>query len=231
MIEFTDATAISRVLLFWSGGKDAAWTLYRLQQDESVEVGALVTTFDAQSNRSAMHSVRRSLLQLQAFSAGLPLIEIGIPWPCSNSIYGRIMNSAIVKAKNEMDIHAIAFGDLFLEDIRSYREEQFANLGLDLLFPIWRTRTKDLALEMIGKNLRARIACIDSNVLPEEFAGRAFDLSFLEDLPDGVDPCGENGEFHSFVWSGPMLKKTIPIKHGATEKRGSFVYTDFLLDD
>lgn len=220
-----------RVLLFWSGGKDAAWTLYRLEQDDTVEVVALVTTFDAKTDRSAMHSVRRSLLKLQAFAAGLPLIEIGLPWPCSNTIYERVINSVIMKSRDDLDIHALAFGDIFLEDIRSYREQKFAELGLDLLFPIWGMPTKDLALEMMGSNLRARVACVDSNALPAEFAGREFDLEFLEALPKGVDPCGENGEFHSFVWSGPMLKKPIPIKNGATEKRDSFIYTDFLPDD
>tara|TARA_S200000501_G_scaffold291971_1_gene277258 strand:+ start:185 stop:853 length:669 start_codon:yes stop_codon:yes gene_type:complete len=222
---------VLRVLLFWSGGKDAAWTLYRLEQDDTVEVVALVTTFDAKTDRSAMHSVRRSLLNLQAFAAGLPLIEIGLPWPCSNTIYERVINSVIMKSRDDLDIHALAFGDIFLEDIRSYREQKFAELGLHLLFPIWGMPTKDLALEMIGNNLRARVACVDSNALPAEFAGREFDLEFLEALPKGVDPCGENGEFHSFVWSGPMLKKPIPIKNGATEKRDSFIYTDFLPDD
>ena len=229
MIDISDATAVTRVLLFWSGGKDAAWTLYRLQQDESVQVIGLLTTFDTASDRSAMHSVRRSLLKRQADVADLPLIEIDMSWPCSNSTYQRIINSAISELRDDLDIDALAFGDLFIEDIRSYREKQFSELELDLMFPIWGRPTRDLAFEMIENNLRAKIVCIDSNVLPDDFVGREFDLTFLEGLPAGVDLCGENGEFHTFVWSGPMLKNVIPIKIGVTEKRDAFVFADFLL--
>ncbi len=221
---------MTRVLLFWSGGKDAAWTLYRLQQDQSVHVIGLITTFDAASDRSAMHSVRRGLLKRQTIAADLTLIEVDIPWPCSNATYKRIINSAILRSRDDLDIHALAFGDLFLSDIRSFREKQFSELGIELIFPLWGIPTKDLAIEMIGGKLRAKIACVDTNMLPGHFVGREFDLTFLEDLPAGIDHCGENGEFHTFLWSGPMLKKAIPIKNGATDIRDAFVYTDLLLD-
>ncbi len=230
MNQSDEASAAPRALLFWSGGKDAAWALYHLQQDPSVEVAGLLTTFNSKTDRSAMHAVRMSLIRRQASAADLPLVEIAIPWPCPNAIYEDTINSTILSLKGDLKVQALAFGDLFVRDIREYREKQFADLGLKLLFPIWGMPTRDLALEMIKNKLQARIICVDSNVLPQKFTGREFDLRFLEELPSGIDPCGENGEFHTFVWNGPMFKEAIPIERGKTQKQEFFVYTDFLME-
>jgi uncharacterized protein (TIGR00290 family) len=216
---------VKRVALSWSSGKDSAWSLHLLRQDPSVEVVALVTTLNEQFDRVAMHAVRRELLELQADSVGLPLWTIPLPWPCSNDQYESKMTSscALAAAKG---VQAMAFGDLFLADIRAYREKQLAGTGLEPLFPVWQIPTADLARTMIASGLRAKITCVDPRVLLADFAGRDFDSQFLADLPPGADPCGENGEFHSFVYDGPGFRQPINVSLGEIVERDGFVFAD-----
>jgi uncharacterized protein (TIGR00290 family) len=216
---------LKRVALSWSSGKDSAWSLHLLRQDSSIEVAALLTTLNEEFDRVAMHAVRRELLEAQAASAGVPLWTIPLPWPCSNQQYEARMRSACDRAV-AAGIEAIAFGDLYLADIRAYREKQLAGTGLDPLFPVWQLPTRELARQMIAAGLRAKITCIDPKILPREFAGRDFDAEFLADLPPGVDPCGENGEFHTFVYDGPMFHHPIPIQPGEVVERDGFVFAD-----
>ncbi len=221
-------TGIKRVLLSWSSGKDSAWTLYQLQRDPSVEVVGLLTTFNSEFKRSAIHGVRQQLLRMQAEAANLPLIEIPLPWPCSNQQYENIMGDALESARNQLQVDAVAFGDLFLEDIRSYRETQMQGTGLDLLFPLWKIPTAELAQQMIAGGLKAAITCLDPRVMSADFAGRQFSGKLLNALPKSVDPCGENGEFHTFAWDGPMFKYPIPVETGEVVTRNGFVYSDLL---
>ena len=216
---------MKRVALSWSSGKDSAWSLHLLRQDPEIEVVALITTMNEAFDRVAMHAVRRELVELQADSAGLPLWTIPLPWPCSNEQYETRMREVCARAVRE-GIQAIAFGDLFLADIRAYRERQLSGTGLDPLFPVWKLSTGQLAQEMLTAGLQAKITCIDPKHLPAEFAGREFDMGFLQDLPPDVDPCGENGEFHSFVYAGPMLARPIPVTVGERVERDGFVFSD-----
>jgi len=216
-----------RVALSWSSGKDSAWALHLLRQDPGVELVALITTINQAFDRVAMHAVRRELVERQAESAGLPLWTVPLPWPCSNRDYEARMRDLCARAVEEQ-VQAIAFGDLFLADIRAYRERQLAGTGLDPLFPLWLLPTRDLAMDMIAQGLRAKITCVDPKLLSAEFAGREFDASFLSDLPPGVDPCGENGEFHSFVYEGPMFRVPVPIRTGEVLEREGFVFSDLL---
>jgi uncharacterized protein (TIGR00290 family) len=216
---------LKRVALSWSSGKDSAWSLHLLRQDPEIEVVALITTVNEEFDRVAMHAVRRELVELQAASAGLPLWTIPLPWPCSNEQYEARMREVCGRAVRE-GIQAIAFGDLFLADIRAYRERQLAGTGLEPLFPVWKLPTRQLAQDMLTAGLRAKITCIDPKQLPAEFAGREFDISFLQDLPSTVDPCGENGEFHSFVYAGPMLAQPILVTVGERVERDGFVFSD-----
>ena len=193
----------NRVMLSWSSGKDSAWSLHLLRQDPEISVAGLLTTINECFERVAMHAVRRTLLELQCEALGLPLWPVPIPWPCSNREYETRMGDACRRAVSE-NIDAIAFGDLFLTDIRAYREKQLAGTGLEPMFPVWNLPTADLARDMISSGLRAKITCVDPRKLAPSFAGREFDGQFLADLPSGVDPCGENGEFHTFVWNAPM---------------------------
>ena len=216
---------MKRVALSWSSGKDSAWSLHLLRQDPAVEVVALVTTINEEFDRVAMHAVRRELLELQAESAGLPLWKVPLPWPCSNEQYESRMRDLCARAVQEK-IEAMAFGDLFLADIRAYREKQLENTELRPIFPVWRLPTRELARDMIQAGLRAKITCVDPKVLSREFAGREFDASFLSELPEGVDPCGENGEFHSFVYDGPMFRRPVPVRVGEIVEREGFVFAD-----
>jgi uncharacterized protein (TIGR00290 family) len=216
---------LKRVALSWSSGKDSAWSLHLLRQDPSVEVVALVTTVNQEFDRVAMHAVRRQLLELQAESVGLPLWTVPLPWPCSNEEYETRMRDLCARALNE-GVEAMAFGDLFLADIRAYREKQLASTGLEPLFPVWQIPTADLARTMIAAGLRAKITCVDPKRLPKEFAGRDFDSRFLAELPPGIDPCGENGEFHSFVYDGPGFRKPLAVTVGEIVERDGFVFAD-----
>lgn len=217
-----------KLLLSWSSGKDSAWALHCLQQGGDYEVAGLLTTLNAAFDRVAMHSTRRALLEAQAKAADLPLYSVPLPWPCSNDHYETAMRSACDAAVAE-GIEVMAFGDLFLEDVRRYREEKLNGTGLDPIFPVWGLDTRVLAEEMIASGLRARIVCVDPKKLPAEFAGRDFDADFLRDLPKGVDPCGENGEFHSVVYAGPMFREPIPVESGEVVERDGFVFADVLL--
>ena len=216
-----------RVALAWSSGKDSAWTLHALRRDPRVTVVRLLTTVNAVHDRVAMHAVRRRLLQAQAEVVGLPVSMAEIPSPCPNEIYEAVMAEAVAALKAE-GVEAIAFGDLFLEDVRRYRERQMAGTGLELLFPLWGHATGELALEMIEGGLRARITCVDPRALSASFAGRAFDVSLLRDLPSGVDPCGENGEFHTFAWDGPMFARPVLVDPGEVVERDGFVFADLV---
>jgi len=218
---------MKKVLLSWSSGKDCAWTLHLLRRSPDIEVVALVTTLNAAANRVAMHAVRRALLETQAARTGLPLWAVDLPWPCSNSDYEDRMRTVCDRAIAE-DIDAVAFGDLFLEDVRDYRIRQLAGTGLEPLFPAWGIPTRALAREMIAAGVKAKITCVDPRQLPPSFAGREFDEAFLNDLPEGIDPCGENGEFHSFVYDSPIFSSPIAIRSGEIVERDGFVFADVL---
>jgi len=218
---------MKRILLSWSSGKDSAWTLYLLQQQKEYEIVGLLTTFNRVAERVAMHGVRRSLVEAQAQSAGIPLWGVALPWPCSNADYEDAMRSACEKAV-DAGVEMIAFGDLFLTDVRAYREKQLRGSGLEPLFPIWGLPTKDLAQQMIVAGIKAKLTCIDSEQLGAEFAGRDFDGSLLAQLPGTADPCGENGEFHSFVYGGPMFRGNIPVRLGEIVHRERFVFADII---
>ena len=218
---------MKRVAVSWSSGKDSAWSLHLLRGDPSIEVVALITTINEEFDRVAMHGVRRELLELQAAAAGVPLWKVQLPWPCSNEEYEARMRDVCARALQE-GVQAIAFGDLFLEDIRAYRERQLAGTGLEPLFPVWRLPTTALAHDMIAAGLRAKVTCIDPKILPRAFAGREFDESLLRDLPPGIDPCGENGEFHTAVYAGPMFHQPIHLEAGEIVERDGFVFADFL---
>src|SRR2546430_12511899 len=222
-----DCCQMKRVLLSWSSGKDSAWALYLLRQQEEYEVVGLFTTLNQAFDRIAMHGVRRVLLEAQAQALDLPLQIVPIPWPCSNAEYERIMASFCAKARQSR-VYVIAFGDLFLTDVRQYRETQLKGTGLEPLFPIWGLPTKTLAQEMIAAGVRAKLTCVDPKHLAPAFAGRDFDGALLEDLPEDVDPCGENGEFHSFVYAGPMFQWPLEIQAGEIAERDGFVFADLL---
>jgi uncharacterized protein (TIGR00290 family) len=218
--------SMKRVLLSWSSGKDSAWTLHLLRRDPSIELCGLLTTLNAEFDRVAMHGTRRSVLEAQAAAAGLPLWIVPLPWPCSNEIYEQRMAEACARAIRER-ISAVAFGDLFLTEVRAYRERQLAPTGLEPLFPLWEIPTDALARAMIAGGLRARLSCVDTEQLPGEFAGREFDSDLLLDFPTGVDPCGERGEFHTCVYAGPMFATPLTLKSGETVIRERFVFADF----
>jgi uncharacterized protein (TIGR00290 family) len=216
-----------KTLLSWSSGKDSAWTLHTLRRDPRYEVVGLVTTINQAAERVAMHAVRTVLLRTQAAATGLPLWELPIPSPCSNAEYESVMRALIARAIDQK-INCMAFGDLFLQDIRAYREQQLASTGLTPLFPLWGRDTRALAAEMIAGGLRARITCVDPRAVPATLAGREFDADFLADLPPHADPCGERGEFHTFVYRGPMFMFPIDIASGVVVERDGFVFADLL---
>jgi uncharacterized protein (TIGR00290 family) len=215
------------ILLAWSSGKDSAFSLHVLQSHEDVEVVGLLTTINQTHDRVAMHAVRRALLEAQAEAAGLPLAIVRIPHPCPNDVYESAMALALAEAQGR-GIRGVAFGDLFLEDIRRYREKQMKGTGLQLHFPLWGRPTAALAREMIATGLRANLTCVDPRLLSPAFAGRTFDTALLDAFPAGVDPCGENGEFHTFAWDGPMFRHPIPIQKGEVVTRDGFVFADLL---
>ena len=216
---------MTKILLSWSSGKDSAWTLHALNQTHPGAVAALLTTVNTAADRVAMHGVRRELVEAQANTAGLPLWLVPIPHPCSNEIYEAQMREACARAVAEGFTH-VAFGDLFLEDVRRYREERLAGTGLTPLFPLWGIPTPALARDMIAGGLRTKLSVVDTRKLDGSFAGREFDTALLDDLPAGIDPCGENGEFHSFVYAGPMFATPLSIELGDTVARDPFVFID-----
>lgn len=216
-----------KALMSWSSGKDSAWALHKLQQNPEIDLVGLFCTVNKEFDRVAMHGVRVELLQKQAKSIGLPLEIIEIPHPCSNAEYEKIMGQFVERAKND-NIEYFAFGDLFLEDVRNYREQMLKGSGISPIFPVWGIPTDKLSREMIGGGLRTVITCIDPKQTPKEFVGKEFDKSFLDSLPETIDPCGENGEFHSFVFDGPMFREKIEIFVGDIVHRDDFVFADVL---
>ena len=225
-------TARLPVLLAWSGGKDAAWTLHVLRQRDDVEVVGLLTTITREYDRVSMQGIRRSVLHAQASVTGLPLIEAMIPAACANDDYERAMADALATASRRWpSLRTVAFGDLFLEDIRAYRVQALGKLGWDVLTPLFGADTAALAREMIDGGLRAHLCCVDTQQLDASFAGRAFDAGLLDALPAGVDPCGENGEFHTLAFDGPMFLRPLAIRVGETVVRDGFVFTDLLPDE
>lgn len=215
------------VLVSWSSGKDAAWALGRVLDDPLLSVRGLLTTVNEALDRVAMHAVRRRLLEAQAEALRLPLVVVPLPWPCTNEDYGHRMNAALA-AQREAGIRGVVFGDLFLADVRAFREEQMREAGLQAHFPLFGEDTAALARRMIAGGLEARTTCIDPEKLPERFLGRRFDAEFLAELPAGVDPCGENGEFHTFVEAGPMFQRRVPVRTGEVVARDGFLFADLL---
>lgn len=218
---------MKKTMLSWSSGKDSAWTLHVLKQQPDIELVGLFSTVNAEYERVAMHAVRVELLKEQAAAVGLPVQLIPIPYPCTNADYEAIMTEFVDRAKAQGVDH-FAFGDLFLEDVRAYREKQLAGTGMTPLFPLWGLPTDVLSRQMVDSGLRAQITCIDPRQLPERFAGQEFNADFLDRLPEGVDPCGERGEFHSFAFDGPMFHRPVRLRVGETVTRDGFVFTDLL---
>ncbi|MCE9582504.1 MAG: adenine nucleotide alpha hydrolase [Planctomycetes bacterium] len=216
-----------KALLSWSSGKDSAWALHALRAEGRVDVVGLFTTLNATHGRVAMHAVRERLLDMQAAAAGLPVWKVRLPWPCPNGTYEDLVAGVMARAKGE-GIEAISYGDLFLEDVRAYRLERHEGTGLEALFPLWGRPTAELAREMIAGGLKAILTCVDPKRLDAAFASREFDAALLRDLPAGVDPCGEQGEFHTFAWAGPMFERAVPVTRGEIVTRDGFVFADLL---
>ena len=214
-----------KALVSWSSGKDSAWVLHLMRQAGEYEIAGLLTTMNAAFDRVAMHGTRRAVLEAQADAAGLPLRAVPLPWPCANEQYEAAMRKACAQAVAD-GIEAIAFGDLFLEDVRRYREDRLAGTGLSPVFPLWGLPTHALVREMIAGGLRARIVCVDPKKLPKEFAGRDLDESVLDAMPADVDPCAERGEFHTVAYAGPMFRCAIPVESGEIVERDGFVFAD-----
>ena len=216
-----------RVWVSWSSGKDSTFALRAARRDAALEVTGLLTTFNASADRVAMHAVRRPLVEAQADRLDLPLHRVGLPWPCPNGVYEERMAQALAAARRE-GVEGVVFGDLFLQDVRDYRESMLADSGLEPLFPLWGQPTDALARDMVTAGVKAVLTCVDPAQLPAAFAGRSFDNDFLDDLPAGVDPCGERGEFHTFVWDGPGFSTPIGNVAGAVVERDGFVFCDVL---
>jgi uncharacterized protein (TIGR00290 family) len=219
--------ASPKALVAWSSGKDSAWALHKVRSNGEFEIVGALTTVTDTFHRVSMHGVRDGLLQAQLDAAGLRPVIIHIPFPCSNEIYERKMAAAIADARVSGVTHMI-FGDLFLEDVRAYRERQLAGSGITPVFPLWGCPTLALAKEMIAAGLKARVCTVDLKKMPASFAGRQFNSELIELLPAGIDPCGENGEFHSFVTAGPMLSRKIAVRTGEMVERDGFAYIDLV---
>jgi uncharacterized protein (TIGR00290 family) len=220
-------TAREPVLFCWSGGKDSAMALHTLLQRNDVRVAALLTTVTEGVERISMHGVRRELLERQAKSIGLPLHEVRIPPQCVNPIYEARMEEAL-RLHYDEGVRKVAFGDIFLEDLRAYREKNLSRIGMTAIFPIWKRDTRQLIRSFHSAKFHAIAVCVDSKVLDRSFAGRQLDDAFFQDLPPNADPCGENGEFHTFVFDGPIFRTPIPVRTGEIVERDSFVFCDLL---
>ena len=220
-------THVPKAYVSWSSGKDSAWALHEARAAGLAEVVGVLTTFSEVYDRVAMHGVRTSLLDRQVAALGLPSLKVMLPTPCSNGIYEARFAAACEELK-VAGIRHIVFGDLYLEDIRAYRERQLAGTGMTPVFPLWELPTAILARDMIDAGLRARLSCIDSRALDGSFAGREFDRALLSALPETADPCGENGEFHTFVYDGPMFREPLAITSGEVRNVDGFIYTDLL---
>ncbi|PYR22316.1 MAG: ATP-binding protein [Acidobacteria bacterium] len=219
-----------KCLVSWSSGKDSAWMVHVLRQRGDVRIAGLLTTINESARRVAMHAVRVDVVQAQAGALGLPLWMIPIPSPCPNEVYEQAMGEAVARAAGEGFTH-VAFGDLFLEDVRRYREERLAGTGLTPLFPLFGSDTATLAHTMIAGGLRARITCLNPKVIDRGFAGREFDAALLAELSPAIDPCGERGEFHTCAYAGPMFSHELPIETGVTVERDGFVFTDLVMSN
>lgn len=219
-----------RALVSWSSGKDCAWALHAVREQGGLDLVGLLSTFNQAFDRVAMHGVRKELALAQAEALGLPLWEVPLPWPCSNAEYEERMGAAMARARSEQVTHVV-FGDLFLEDVRAYREQKMAGTGLEPVFPLWTRReaTPALAQRMVDSGLRAVLACVDSRQLHPRFAGRIYDAALLDELPPEVDPCGENGEFHTFCFAGPMFRRPLDVRVGELVDRDGFVFADITL--
>lgn len=218
------------IVFCWSGGKDSAMALHVLLQQRDFHVAGLLTTVTEGFDRISMHGVRRQLLHRQTESIGLPLVEVFIPPQCVNPIYESRMEEAM-RAAHERGIRRIAFGDIFLEDLKAYREKNLAKVGMEAIFPIWKRDTRELAANFVKLGFRARAACIDPRILDRSFAGRELNESFFRDLPPNADPCGENGEFHTFVYDGPIFGRSVTCRVGEVVERDSFVFCDLLAEE
>jgi uncharacterized protein (TIGR00290 family) len=218
---------LTKVALSWSSGKDSAWTLHLLRQQPDIQVMALITALNSEAGRVAMHAVRRELVQAQAERTGIPLWAVELPWPCSNLEYEDRMRTVCQRATAE-GVTAVAFGDLFLQDVRDYRIRQLQGSGLEPLFPVWQIPTGQLSRDLIAAGVKAKITCVDPSKVAKSFAGREYDLSLLNALPAGADPCGENGEFHTFVYDAPVFSHPIEVRNGALVERDGFVFADLL---
>jgi uncharacterized protein (TIGR00290 family) len=218
---------LTKVILSWSSGKDSAWTLHLLRQQPDIHVVALLTSFNSVADRVSMHAVRRALVEAQAERTGLPLWPVELPWPCSNLQYEERMRVVCQRA-TAAGITAVAFGDLFLQDVRDYRVRQLEGSGLEPLFPVWHIPTEQLSREMLRAGVKAKVTCVDPSKIAKSFAGRDYDLGLLEDLPPGIDPCGENGEFHTFVADAPIFSRPIAVRAGEVVERDGFVFADLL---
>jgi uncharacterized protein (TIGR00290 family) len=216
-----------KAVMSWSSGKDSALALHEVRRKGEVEVVGLLTTVSTDYGRVSMHGVREVLLERQAESLGLPLWKVPIPAPCPNEVYEREMARVLAEVAR-LGVDRVVFGDLFLEDLRQYREAKLREVGMSCVFPLWMRDTTALAGEMLEVGLRATVTCIDPRKLDRSFAGRTFDADFLRGLPDGVDPCGEYGEFHSFAWAGPMFRQPIDVVVGEVVDRDGFVFADVL---
>jgi len=219
---------MTKCLVSWSSGKDSAWLVHVLRRMPDVELGALLTTINESVQRVAMHAVRVELLEAQADALGLPLWQVPIPSPCPNDVYERAMAQAVARAVDEGFTH-VAFGDLFLEDVRRYREEKLQGTGLTPLFPLFGPATSALARDMVASGLGARLTCVNPKVLDGAFVGREFDARLLDELPASIDPCGERGEFHTFAYRGPMFRRPIPVETGVIVERDGYFFADLLL--
>ena len=218
---------MKKLILSWSSGKDSAWTLHLLRQQPDIQVVALLTTFNAEADRVAMHAVRRALVEAQAERTGIPLWAVDLPWPCSNSEYEDRMR-AVCQRATATGITAVAFGDLFLQDVRDYRIRQLQGSGLEPLFPLWQIPTPQLSREMIAAGVKAKLTCVDPSKLERSFAGQDYDSRLLQTLPAGIDPCGENGEFHTFVYDAPIFSSPIAVRSGEVVEHDGFVFADLL---
>ncbi|MBI1371918.1 MAG: diphthine--ammonia ligase [Phycisphaera sp.] len=228
------ATKRTRVVFCWSGGKDSAMALHEMLDDPRYEVVALLTTLAKEFGRVSHHGVRESLLDAQAEAIGVRLDKMYLPVnasnACTNRVYETMMSKAMLTYLAE-GVRTVAFGDIFLEDLRVYREKNLAEVGMSAVFPIWGRDTTQLVRRFVALGYRARLACVDGEKLDASFAGRAIDADLLRALPAGVDPCGENGEYHSFVWDGPMFRRPVPVRVGETIRRDTRWFTDLVLDD
>ena len=214
-----------RAVVSWSTGKDSAWALHEVRRSGTLDVVGLLTTVTADFDRVSMHGVRRSVLDLQARALGLPVYRVEIPHPCPNEVYDRAMSDVLARFRAD-GIERVVFGDLYLEDIRKYREDRLRGTGVEPVFPLWGRPTRALAESMIAGGLRATLVAVDPRHLAGRFAGREFDAALLRDLPDGIDPCGENGEFHTCVTAGPMWEGRLPVQTGEVVERDGFVFAD-----